>query len=117
MAVGKGDYGLFYRAMSGWLRGGTAERLVLGPADLAAPAARRLVLWPFDRPESRGRLMAVSVRRGEGEVLLLGFRSAPHWQVWVVAGWSGWECACPSPCNSWWRPAAMPSHLTTPNSP
>ena len=47
MAGCKGDYGLFYRATAGWLRG--AERAVLGAADLAAPSQRRFTLWPFDR--------------------------------------------------------------------
>lgn len=48
MATAKGDYGLFYRAMAGWLRGG-AERAVVSRAELAAPSQRRLTLWPFDR--------------------------------------------------------------------
>ena len=79
MAAGKGDYGLYYRTMAGWLSGG--ERAVLTPADLAVPSRRRLVLWPFDRAESRGNLMALSIQRGQDEVLVVGFRSAPHWEV------------------------------------
>ena len=47
MAGCKGDYGLFYRATAGWLRG--PERALLGAADLAAPSQRRFTLWPFDR--------------------------------------------------------------------
>ena len=47
MAGCKGDFGLFYRATAGWLRG--SERAVLGAADLAAPSQRRFTLWPFDR--------------------------------------------------------------------
>lgn len=38
------------------------------------------LLWP-NRPESRGRLMSLAIRRSEDEVLLVGFRSVPHWQV------------------------------------
>lgn len=53
MACCKGDYGLFYRASAGWLRGGPAERAVLGPAELRAPGQRRLTLWPFDRRARR----------------------------------------------------------------
>lgn len=49
MACCKGDYGLYYRSMAGWLRGGAAERAVLAAADLAAPSTRRLSIWPLDR--------------------------------------------------------------------
>ncbi|KAL4855201.1 Calponin y domain-containing protein [Chlorella vulgaris] len=80
MACCKGDYGLYYRSMAGWLRGGAAERAVLTAADLAAPSTRRLSLWAFDRSESRGNLMAVSIRRSEDEVLMVGFRSTSHWE-------------------------------------
>lgn len=66
------------RRRAGWLRG--SGRLVLPRAELRVAKERRLVLWPFDRSESRGRLVSVAVRRGDGEVLLLGFRSASHWQ-------------------------------------
>lgn len=36
------------------------------------------------RSESRGRLMSVAVRRSANEVLLIGFRSASHWQVYYL---------------------------------
>ncbi len=32
--------------------------------------------------------MSLAIRRSENEVLLVGFRSAPHWQV--GRGWSSW---------------------------
>ena len=67
--------------MAGWLAG--EERLTLGAADLRAPSQRRLSLWAFDRAESRGNLMASSIRRSADEVLVVGFRSASHWQVGV----------------------------------
>ena len=54
MACCRGDYGLFYRLMAGWLAGRPGERLTLGRAELAAPAQRRLTLWPFDRWGGRG---------------------------------------------------------------
>ena len=38
---------------------------------------------PFTRPESRGNLMALTLRRSDDEVLVIGFRSAPHWQARV----------------------------------
>ena len=82
---------LVCRLMAGWLAGG--ERLILGAADLRAPSQRRLSLWAFDRAESRGNLMAVSIRRSADEVLLVGFRSASHWQV---------GGAVPEHCGPWW---------------
>ena len=78
MSCCKGDYGLFHRTLAGWLKG--SGRLVLGGDELRQRGTRRLVVWPFDRSESRGRLVSVSLRRSPGEVLLLGFRSASHWQ-------------------------------------
>ena len=84
MACCKSDYGLYDRLMAGWLAG-AGERQVVAAPQLAAPGTRRLQLWPFDRPESRGNLMALSLRRSDGEALLLGFRSAAHWQDVRVA--------------------------------
>lgn len=58
---------------------------------LHAPSLRA----PCPRPESRGRLLSLAIRRSEDEVLLIGFRSAPHWQArpkgarWGWAGRSG----------------------------
>jgi hypothetical protein len=78
MSCCKGDYGLFHRTLAGWLKG--SGRLVLGGDELQQRDTRRLVVWPFDRSESRGRLVSVSLRRSPGEVLLLGFRSVSHWQ-------------------------------------
>jgi hypothetical protein len=145
MACCKGDYGLYYRSMAGWLRGGAAERAVLTAADLAAPSTRRLSVWPFDRwagrgarrqhcggttlavfpspsaassrslsliircrSESRGNLMAVSIRRSEDEVLMIGFRSTSHWEVrhGASASWC-WCCTCP-----WCLPLTQPLPLT-----
>ena len=48
------------------------------PAQL--PAEVCLLRLPPCRPESRGNLLALSVRRSADEVLLIGFRSTPHWQ-------------------------------------
>ncbi|KAL4443898.1 hypothetical protein ABPG75_011635 [Micractinium tetrahymenae] len=88
MACCRGDYGLYYRLMAGWVgQGGRhAERAVLGAAELAAPVQRRYTLWPFDRPESRGNLLALTIRLSADEVLVIGFRSAPHWQDLGIAG-------------------------------
>ncbi len=51
MACCRGDYGLYYRLMAGWVgQGGRGqERVVLGAAELATPAQSRFTLWPFDR--------------------------------------------------------------------
>ncbi|KAL4449525.1 hypothetical protein ABPG77_007169 [Micractinium sp. CCAP 211/92] len=88
MACCRGDYGLYYRLMAGWIGQGSRgqERVVLGAAELATPAQRRFTLWPFDRPESRGNLLALTIRRSADEVLVIGFRSAPHWQDLGIAG-------------------------------
>ncbi|GAX85071.1 hypothetical protein CEUSTIGMA_g12491.t1 [Chlamydomonas eustigma] len=39
-----------------------------------------LVLWPFDRGESRGKLKAVVIRLSIDEMLVLSFRSMAFWQ-------------------------------------
>jgi hypothetical protein len=89
-----GDYGLYHRTMAGWLSG--KERLVLD-ATIAAgeldkeSGPKRLVMWPFDRSESKGRLMSVAIKRLAGEVLLLGFRSASHWQEAGAPGAETWD--------------------------
>lgn len=51
MACCRGDYGLYYRLMAGWVGQGSrgGERLTLGATELAAPTQRRFTLWPFDR--------------------------------------------------------------------
>jgi hypothetical protein len=77
MSCCRGDFGLWHRSLAGWVRGG--GRLVLGAAELAEPSERRVVLWPFDRAESRGRLVGLALRRAPGEVVLLGLRAAAHW--------------------------------------
>ena len=78
MSCCKSDYNLYHRTIAGWLRG--SKRLVLGPSELSKSGVRRLVLWPFDRSESRGQLLSISIRRGPNEVIMLGFRSASHWE-------------------------------------
>ena len=77
MSCCRGDFGLWHRSLAGWVHGG--GRLVLGAAELAEPSERRVLLWPFDRAESRGRLVGLALRRAPGEVVLLGLRAAAHW--------------------------------------
>lgn len=163
MACCRGDYGLFYRLAAGWVgqggRGG--ERVVLGAADLAAPAQRRFTLWPFDRrgpavgkwgkeeeragrtaggsssvaglrptsrpgwvaqaqaftscvkcpppcrPESRGNLLALTIRRSADEVLVIGYRSAPHWQARVRASHRQHCCRAARCCSPLLQPADL----------
>ena len=61
MACCKSDYVLYDRLVAVWLAG-AGEREVVAAHALAAPGTRRLQLWPFDRPESRGNLMALSLQ-------------------------------------------------------
>ena len=93
--------------MAGWLLG--PERTVVSSAELAVPATLRFTLWPFDRPESRGRLQSVSVRRSAGEVLLLGLRSSAYWQVRVRA-WGGARVRAVSGWHACWCSAPKTQH-------
>ncbi|KDD74286.1 hypothetical protein H632_c1430p0, partial [Helicosporidium sp. ATCC 50920] len=102
MACCRSDYSLYYRTMAGWLS--ARERTVVSQKSIAAAQVdERLVLWPFDRPEARGRLMSVALRRSAGAVLLLGFRSASHWQDATQGG----EAAAPS----WLKPSDVRANV------
>ena len=78
MSCCKSDFGLFHRAVAGWLKG--SRRVVFGQAELEQASVQKLIVWPFDRSESKGKLLSIAVRRSADEVLLIGFRSASHWQ-------------------------------------
>ena len=78
MSCCKSDFGLFHRTVTGWLFG--SGRLILEKKDLAQQSVKNVVLWPFDITESRGKLVSVALRRSDNELLLIGFRSASHWQ-------------------------------------
>ncbi|GAB4822461.1 hypothetical protein N2152v2_009507 [Parachlorella kessleri] len=78
MAGPHGEYGLYNRIMAGWVGG--SQRRLLTQDDLAQPGSQQLMLWPFDRAESRGNLMGLTIRRSDNEVLVVGYRSASHWQ-------------------------------------
>lgn len=105
MACCKGDYSLHNRIMSGWVPGD--ERVTLSLADLSpatasdgssgSPVVRRFVLWPYDRPESKGQLKGVSLRVEDGKVLVLGYRCVIHRLMGSGTCWLdidvGWPCA------------------------
>lgn len=42
---------------------------------------RDLVLWPYDRPESRGRLKALTIRLSETQLVVVAYKALPWWQV------------------------------------
>lgn len=94
MACCKGDYSLHNRILSGWVP--ASERVTLGLLDIATPTTptsaagsaanssevvRHFVLWPYDRPESKGQLKGVSLRLEDGKVLVLGYRCAGAYGV------------------------------------
>ncbi len=78
MSCCKSDYGLFHRFSTGWLQ--NSKRTTISQQELAQPSNKKLILWPFDRSESRGKHLALVVRRSDDEILLIGFRSMSHWQ-------------------------------------
>lgn len=78
MSCCRSDFGIFHRSVAGWLKG--SARVVISQAELEQPSTKKLIIWPFDRSESRGKLLTVAIRRSENELLLIGFRSASHWQ-------------------------------------
>ncbi|GMH43936.1 hypothetical protein BSKO_11870 [Bryopsis sp. KO-2023] len=47
----------------------------------------RFTLWPFDRVESRGKNMAVTMRLSDDKALAFGFRSAPYYQDVKIGRW------------------------------
>lgn len=88
MACCKGDYSLYNRILSGWVP--ASERLTLGLSDMTAPQpgsegsmgnVRRYTLWPYDRPESKGKLKGVSLRLENGKILVLGYRCSQESSV------------------------------------
>ncbi|KAG7666857.1 hypothetical protein NADE_003344 [Nannochloris sp. 'desiccata'] len=78
MSCCKSDYGLFHRNVAGWLK--NSIRTVISQEEILAPSTQKLVLWPFDRSESRGKHISLAIRRSDDEILLFGFRSVSHWQ-------------------------------------
>lgn len=80
MSCCKGDYGLYHRTLAGWLRGSGRQLITAQEVQQAEAQERKLVLWPFDRSESKGQLLSLAVRRSNDEVLLVGFQAASHWQ-------------------------------------
>jgi len=78
MSCCKSDYGLFHRTVAGWLK--SSIRTVISQEELVAPSTQKLVLWPFDRSESRGKHISLAIRRSDDEIMLIGFRSMSHWQ-------------------------------------
>lgn len=66
------------RMYAGWVP--AAERVALASSDVQKPSVRKMVLWPFDRPESKGQLKALTMRLAPDSVLVLGYRSTPYWQ-------------------------------------
>ena len=78
MSCCKSDYNLYHRTKAGWLV--NTQRFVLETSDLNATELYQLMLWPFDRSESRGEMVSIGIRRKDDEMILLGFRSASHWQ-------------------------------------
>jgi hypothetical protein len=78
MSCCKSDFGLFHRTVTGWLK--NSKRTVISREELAQPSKQKLILWPFDRSESRGKHVSLAIRRSDDEILLVGFRSLSHWQ-------------------------------------
>jgi hypothetical protein len=78
MSCCKSDYGLFHRTVAGWLK--NSIRTVISQEELVAHSTQQLVLWPFDRSESRGKHLSLAIRRSDDEIMLIGFRSVSHWQ-------------------------------------
>jgi hypothetical protein len=67
------------RILAGWVPGKERANIALLEATSAATTTRRYLLWPFDRPESRGKLKGITIRIAGDKLLILGFRSLPGW--------------------------------------
>jgi len=77
MACCRGDYNAFFRVMAGWVP--SAERYDLNFLTRAGSASKQslvsnVVLWPFDRGESRGKLKVITMRISVDELLVLSYR-------------------------------------------
>jgi hypothetical protein len=79
MACCHGDYSVWARVQSGFIRG-SAERKILWREDLDNANTQTVELCPFDRAECRGSLMAVSFQTQDNGTVLFGWRSVPFWQ-------------------------------------
>ena len=86
MSCCKSDYGMFHRTLAGWFR--HSQRHVIGLDEISSPipTQRTYILWPFDRSESRHQgTVSVALRRSPDEILLLGYRSASHWEDYTAS--------------------------------
>lgn len=99
MSCCRSDYGLYHRLMAGWLSGKN-ERFVISASSTSSASASAstssvqrfdAVLWPFDRSESKGNLMSITIRLSPNDILIIGARSASHWPDMALMdpGWNG----------------------------
>ena len=74
-----GSLTLYNRLAAGWLR--PENKFIILTPELETSSHEDLILWPFDRPESKHFLNAVIIRRSFSEVITCGYRSLTHWPV------------------------------------
>eukprot|EP00890_Picochlorum_soloecismus_P005581 jgi/Picsp_1/6023/NSC_03377-R1_hypothetical protein CHLNCDRAFT_133319 [Chlorella variabilis] len=74
-----GSLTLYNRLAAGWLR--PENKFIIMTPELNIHSQEELIMWPFDRPESKHFLNAVIIRRSFSEVVTCGYRSLTHWPV------------------------------------
>eukprot|EP00892_Ulva_mutabilis_P002899 jgi/Ulvmu1/1260/UM109_0058.1 len=84
MACCYGDYSIFAKLKAGYVQG-LRERTVIDRGQLRFQQRQTISLCPYDRPECRGEMMAVSIAMPSGATVVLGYRSMPFWPDIKVA--------------------------------